>query len=86
MVTIDLGFDSSDDEDGRGVHQEEAEGPAGGWQPGGQEEDPGGQEEDSGAGLGLGQEEGEPYTPTNARPRLVQRTISVTCGLGGATN
>ena len=78
-VTFDWGSDlSSDDEEDAAA--------AGGWQPGSQEEDPGGQEEDSGAGLGLGQEEGEPYTPTNARPRLVQRTISVTCGLGSATN
>ena len=75
-VTFDWGSDlSSDDEEDAAA--------AGG---GSQEEDPGGQEEDSGAGLGLGQEEGEPSTPTNARPRLVQRTISVTCGLGSATN
>ena len=76
-VTFNWGFDlsSNDDEDQQEPAQEE--GAAGGWQPGTQEEDPGGQEEDQ------GQE--EPYTPTNARPRLVQRTISLTFGLGEAT-
>ena len=76
-VTFNWGFDLSSDDDEDQQEPAQEEGAAGGWQPGTQEEDPGGQEEDQ------GQE--EPYTPTNARPRLVQRTISLTFGLGEAT-